>query len=99
MRVSISGHLCLVLFLTAGCSALKIAHKIIMKIHSSLTVHLAISFACLLPSNAVAESATTKPNILYIMADDLGKEWISCYGAEDIETPNIDALASGGNQI
>ena len=22
-----------------------------------------------------------KPNILFIMADDLGKEWISCYGA------------------
>ena len=39
---------------------------------------------------------TTKPNILFIMVDDLGKEWISCYGAEDIKTPNIDALAAGG---
>ena len=38
----------------------------------------------------------TKPNILFIMVDDLGKEWISCYGADDIETPNIDALAAGG---
>ena len=28
-----------------------------------------------------------KPNILFIMVDDLGKEWISCYGAEGIETP------------
>ncbi len=37
-----------------------------------------------------------KPNILFIMADDLGKEWISCYGAEGIETPNIDKLAAGG---
>ena len=44
-----------------------------------------------------SEQATTqKPNILFIMLDDLGKEWISCYGAEDIETPNIDALAAGG---
>lgn len=38
----------------------------------------------------------TKPNILCILLDDLGKEWISCYGARDIETPNIDALARGG---
>ena len=37
-----------------------------------------------------------KPNILFIMVDDLGKDWISCYGADGIETPNIDALAKGG---
>lgn len=37
-----------------------------------------------------------RPNILFIMADDLGKEWISGYGAEDIETPNIDALINSG---
>ena len=45
----------------------------------------------------IAEQATKqKPNILFIMLDDLGKEWISCYGAEEIETPNIDDLAAGG---
>ena len=37
-----------------------------------------------------------RPNIIFIMVDDLGKEWVSCYGAADIETPNIDALAAGG---
>ncbi|MBN1125723.1 MAG: sulfatase-like hydrolase/transferase [Sedimentisphaerales bacterium] len=37
-----------------------------------------------------------KPNILFIMVDDLGPEWISCYGGQDIQTPNIDALAEGG---
>ena len=30
------------------------------------------------------------------MLDDLGKEWIACYGAEDINTPNIDSLAASG---
>jgi arylsulfatase A-like enzyme len=40
--------------------------------------------------------AAEKPNILFIMVDDLGKEWISCYGAEGIRTPWIDALASRG---
>ena len=36
------------------------------------------------------------PNIVLIMVDDLGPEWISSYGGEDIETPNIDKLAEGG---
>lgn len=40
--------------------------------------------------------AKNKPNIIFIMLDDLGKEWISCYGAEDIKTPHVDALAAGG---
>lgn len=45
---------------------------------------------------ALAAETSDRPNILFILADDLGKEWISCYGAEDIKTPNIDALAAGG---
>ena len=36
------------------------------------------------------------PNIMLILVDDLGKEWISGYGAEDVTTPNIDALAENG---
>ena len=56
--------------------------------------------ACVWASIAVplmaVEKSSTKPNILFIMVDDLGKDWISSYGAEDITTPNIDALAAGG---
>ena len=37
-----------------------------------------------------------RPNIILILVDDLGKEWISCYGAQDISTPNVDALANNG---
>lgn len=46
--------------------------------------------------SAKIEKPIEKPNILFIMLDDLGKEWISCYGAGDIKTPNIDALAAAG---
>jgi arylsulfatase A-like enzyme len=41
-------------------------------------------------------SKSSKPNIVFILVDDLGKEWVSSYGAEDIVTPNIDKLAKSG---
>ena len=37
-----------------------------------------------------------RPNIIFIMADDLGYGDLGCYGQELIETPNIDVLASSG---
>ena len=52
--------------------------------------------AMALPKISFSTEKSNRPNILFIMVDDLGKEWISCYGAEDIETPNIDALARTG---
>ena len=45
------------------------------------------------PGNKAREAS---PNIVLILIDDLGKEWISCYGAEDISTPNIDGLSEDG---
>lgn len=38
----------------------------------------------------------TRPNIIYILADDLGYGELGCYGQEKIETPNIDKLAQEG---
>ena len=37
-----------------------------------------------------------KPNIIYILADDLGYGELGCYGQEKIETPSIDKLAESG---
>ena len=37
-----------------------------------------------------------KTNIIHIIADDLGYDDISCFGAKDIDTPNLDKLASEG---
>lgn len=37
-----------------------------------------------------------RPNIIYIMTDDLGYGDLSCYGRKDYQTPNLDKLASQG---
>ena len=40
--------------------------------------------------------AADKPNVIYILADDLGYGDLSCYGQKKLQTPNIDRLASEG---
>ena len=42
------------------------------------------------------EQAAIKPNIIYILADDLGYGDLSCYGQQRFVTPNIDRMASQG---
>ena len=37
-----------------------------------------------------------KPNILFILADDIGYGDFGCYGATKVKTPNVDRLASQG---
>ena len=46
-----------------------------------------------------AAAATAKPNIIFILADDLGLDGVSCYGADKYKTPNIDKLAEGGTRF
>jgi len=60
----------------------------------SLTL-LLLLFASILISQSFADEKRP-PNIVFIMVDDLGKDWIGCYGADNIETPHIDALADHG---
>ncbi len=61
--------------------------------HALMTVGVIVF---LLFAANIAAAKLEKPNIIFIMVDDLGPEWIGCYGAEDIKTPVLDNLAAGG---
>lgn len=44
-------------------------------------------------------AAESRPNIVFILADDLGIDGVSCYGADRHKTPNIDRLAASGTRF
>jgi arylsulfatase A-like enzyme len=54
--------------------------------------HLFLALSAL----AVAASAAPKPNVILMLADDLGRQDLGCYGSTFYETPNLDRLAKEG---
>lgn len=60
-----------------------------------MTSALALSSQCFAQTLADAEAISSRPNILLVVADDMGTYDIGAFGSE-IRTPNIDSLASAG---
>ena len=58
-------------------------------------------FACFLPIEAAPLSAAeaSRPNVLFIISDDLTATALSCYGNPICQTPNIDRLAAQGTRF
>lgn len=61
-----------------------------------VVLFIMIGFCCCEVCYAQGSTVTKKPNIIFILADDLGYGDIGCYGQQKIGTPNIDALAKTG---
>ena len=64
-------------------------------IKSFIIIFLLLLSACSTESHVEQQSKKKQPNILYILADDLGYSDLSVYGSE-ISTPNLDELANQG---
>jgi arylsulfatase A-like enzyme len=56
-------------------------------------------FLLLLLLSSFVRAASDKPNVIFIMADDLGYTDLACFGSKYYETPNIDKLASQGMKL
>ncbi len=57
---------------------------------------VAISVSCTSLTGSPTVTAAEKPNVLYILCDDLRPEAIGCLGSKHVKTPHIDALAKRG---
>src|SRR6266446_10049585 len=61
----------------------------------SLSSAVALLFATAIPWQSIS-AAPPKPNILFILSDDMGYGDIGCYGGQFAPTPNLDRLAHEG---
>lgn len=68
-----------------------------MKLHSLNNLLWKLILFILIPSVGEAQKSVNKrPNIVLIMADDLGYGSLGCYGNKNIQTPNIDFMSAEG---
>jgi arylsulfatase A len=55
-----------------------------------------IGVSCLLVLGSLLSAQAERPNVVLMLADDLGYGDLSCYGSPETQTPNLDKLASQG---
>ena len=59
----------------------------------------AVAVSALAGADVALGAQAERPNVLYVMADDLGWGDLSCYGRPDYKTPHLDRLASEGVRL
>jgi arylsulfatase A-like enzyme len=76
-----------------------IANLMTTRLYASVLLCLCVKWFALLLAGTISSAycaAETRPNIVFVLVDDMGYADLGCMGAKDIKTPNIDRLANEG---
>src|SRR5829696_5915765 len=65
----------------------------------SRLVAVSVTLLIIASASPTAAADPPRPNVVLILADDLGYGDVGCYGATDVKTPNIDRLAAAGTRF
>ncbi|MCP4901689.1 MAG: sulfatase-like hydrolase/transferase, partial [bacterium] len=71
-----------------------------MRILRCLALLVSVSlFLFVNPRTVAADESETRPNVVFLLADDLGWTGLGCFGSDFYETPNLDRLAAAGTKF
>lgn len=77
----------------------KLSNKMYLYIQKTSLYRLFLTFAALFVVMTLNAQAAKKPNVIVIMADDIGAEGLASYGSTIYTTPNLDRMAQEGIQF
>ncbi len=70
--------------------------NVLVRWHVVVVLLVALAMAGSAPAQPPARSALRRPNVVFLLADDLGWTGLRCFGSDFYETPRLDQLAEQG---